>query len=216
MLTIIPSILTNNFNDFKEKLSFCEGVVDRVQIDVVDGVFADNRTIDPSLIGNLDIEINLDFHLMVKEPTSWVEKCANAGADRIIAQIEMMDSQIDFVGKVQSLGLGVGLAINLKTPVSKLNPVILTNLDMVLVMTVEAGFGGQKFHPEVLEKVSQLDEIRARDNTPYKICVDGGETKEVIDDTRMAGADEVIFGGRLFEGSLLDNIEKLTKAAYGR
>jgi ribulose-phosphate 3-epimerase len=216
VIKIIPSILTVNLNELKEELSICEGVVDRVQIDVVDGVFANNKTIDPSLITNLDTELNLDFHLMVKEPASWVEKCANAGADRIIAQIEMMDSQADFVGKVQSLELGVGLAINLATPVSKLDPVILTNLDAVLVMAVEAGFGGQKFHPEVLEKIKKLDDIRVRDKTPYKICVDGGETKEVIDNTRIAGADEVVFGRRLFEGDLLGNIEKLTRAAYGR
>lgn len=216
MVEIIPSILTNNATEAVELLGRCDGVTNRVQIDIVDGVFANNKTIDPANLGTPDLSVGLDFHLMVKEPVNWVEKCANTGADRIIGQIEMMESQIEFVKRVQEMDLRVGLAIDLNTPVSAFDPVVLNDLDMVLVMTVKAGFGGQKFVPAALDKVRELDEIRIRDRTPFRICVDGGETEDVVDDTNFAGADEVVFGRRLFKGDLGENIKKFELAASRR
>lgn len=212
MVDVIPAILTNNAQEVRDKVALCDGVVSRVQIDIIDGVFADNKTIDPSLITNLDAFIGLDFHLMVKEPINWVEKSANAGADRIIGEIEMMESQKEFVEKVQLTNLRVGLAIDLDTPVSALDALILNNLDVVLVMAVKAGWGGQEFNPKVLEKIKELDEIRIRDKTPFKICVDGGETESTISKTHFAGADEVVIGARIFSGNLKENVEKMQEA----
>lgn len=212
MVDVIPAILTNNIQEVKDKVLLCDGIVSRVQIDIIDGVFADNKTIDPSLITNLEAFIGLDFHLMVKEPINWVEKSANAGADRIIGQIEMMENQKDFVEKVQLTNLRVGLAIDLDTPVSVLDPLILNNLDVVLVMAVKAGWGGQKFDSSVLTKIKELDEIRVRDKTPFKICVDGGETESTISKTHFAGADEVVVGARIFNGDLKENVEKMQEA----
>lgn len=218
---IIPAILTDNVTDLVDKVqrindvSFVDGVtVRKIQIDIIDGVFVNNKTVDPANIVGLETDLGLDFHLMVKEPINWVEKCANAGADRIIGQIEMMESQVDFVGKVQETGLYVGLAVDLETPISKLDPVILSNVDVVLVMAVNAGWGGQKFDKRVLDKINELDEIRVRDKTPFKICVDGGETESVIDDTHYAGADEIVIGKRLFDGDLAQNLKRFTEAAY--
>ena len=212
MVDVIPAILTNNIQEVRDKVAMCDGVVSRVQIDVIDGIFADNKTIDPSLITNLDAFIGLDFHLMVKEPINWVEKSANAGADRIIGQIEMMGSQLEFVEKVQLTNLRVGLAIDLDTPVSMLDSLVLNNLDVVLVMAVKAGWGGQEFNPKILDKIKELDQIRIRDKTPFRICVDGGETEAVIGDTHFAGADEVAVGQRIFNGNLKENIEKMITA----
>lgn len=221
MVEIIPAILTDNITELEERLGAVDEAVDanganikRVQIDIIDGEFVDNKTVDPANMGGVDTNLSLDFHLMVKEPINWIEKCANAGADRIIGQIEMMHSQVDFVGRVQESGLYVGLAVDLETPVSKLDPVVLTNVDVVLLMAVKAGWGGQKFDARVLEKIKELDEIRARDATPFKICVDGGETEETINETHFAGADEVVAGKRLFDGNLKENIERMQKAAY--
>lgn len=214
MVKIIPAILTNDIKEIEEKLARSEGIVDRVQIDVIDGQFAASRTIDPSFVRNIETDINLDFHLMTKEPVDWVEKAVTGGADRIIGQIEKMTSQVDFVGKVQSVGLSVGLAIDIETPVSSFDPVVLTNLDVVLVMAVKAGFGGQKFDKRALAKIRWLDETRVRDDTPYKICVDGGETLETVDDVRVAGVDEIVVGKRIFQGDLVKNIKKFTGAAY--
>lgn len=223
MVEIIPAILTDSVTELEEKLDRVDEAVEasganikRVQIDIIDGKFVDNRTIDPSNITGIDTNLSLDFHLMVKEPINWVEKCATAGADRIIGQIEMMNSQPDFIGRVQEVGLYVGLAVDLGTPISKLDPVVLTDVDVILVMAVRAGWGGQKFDRRVLGKIKELDEIRVRDSTPFKICVDGGETEDVIDDTHFAGADEVAIGKRLFAGSLKDNIERMQLAAHGK
>ncbi len=209
MVDVIPAILTNDINEVIEKIGLCEDVVPRAQIDIIDGVFADNKTIDPSALTNIDTFVGLDFHLMVKEPANWVEKVANAGADRIIGQIEMMTSQKEFVEKVQYTNLRIGLAVDLETPVASLDPLILNNVDVVLVMAVKAGWGGQSFDKRVLAKIKELDEIRVRDKTPFKICVDGGETESVIDDTHFAGADEVVIGARIFNGNLKDNIERM-------
>lgn len=214
MVEIIPAILTSDIREVEEKLKRAEGVVKRVQIDIIDGVFANNKTIDPSSLENLEIDCDLDFHLMTKEPIDWVERAVRGGADRIIGQIEMMENQVDFVGKVQEAGLYVGLAINIATPVTELDPVVLTNLDVVLVMSVKAGFGGQKFESSTLDKIKDLDEIRARDDTPFRICVDGGETTEVIDETHFAGADEVAIGRRIFEGDLVQNLRKFQRSAH--
>ncbi|OGM11991.1 hypothetical protein A2Z22_04900 [Candidatus Woesebacteria bacterium RBG_16_34_12] len=217
MIEIIPAILTSDPQELKDLLIRCEDAsVGRVQIDIVDGVFAKNKTIDPSVILNLNLDLNLslDFHLMVKEPINWIERCVSVGADRIIGQVEMMSNQVEFVGKVTEIGTKVGLAIDLDTPVSNLDSVILTNLDVVLVMSVSAGFGGQKFDEKALDKIKKLDEIRARDDTPFRICDDGGIVLEWIDDSRREGADEVSIGRRLFKGDLKKNVERFQKAAY--
>lgn len=220
-IDIIPAILTNNVNELKSMLSTVSETVDvnetpvsRVQIDVIDGEFVDNKTVDPGVLEGLDTNLSLDFHLMVKEPINWVEKSANAGADRIIGQIEMMSSQVEFLKRVQDTGLYIGLAIDLDTSVSQLDPLVLNNLDVVLLMAVRAGWGGQPFNKSVLEKIKELDEIRSRDKTPFRICVDGGETEETVDETHFAGADEIVIGRRLFLGSIHDNIKKLQAAAH--
>ncbi|KKQ42688.1 MAG: Ribulose-phosphate 3-epimerase [Microgenomates group bacterium GW2011_GWC1_37_8] len=214
MVEIIPSILTDNPEELRELISLCEGVVQRVSIDIIDGKFADNKTIDPSILFDIDTTLKVDYQLMVVEPVNWVERCVRGQADRIIGHIEHMTNQLEFVGKVQEVGAMVGLALDLDTPVDKLDPTILNNLDVVLVMSVAAGFGGQNFDDRVLDKIKKLDEIRVRDNTPFKIQDDGGITLDKIDDVRLGGVDEVSIGRRLFESDLRSNIEKFTKAAY--
>lgn len=221
MIEIIPAILTNSSSDLKQKISQIDNenmdvpLTKRVQIDIVDGVFADNKTIDPTAVGGIDTYLGIDFHLMVKEPINWVEKCVNSGADRIIGQIEMMRNQREFIEKVQLTGLRVGLAIDLSTPVDSIDLEIITDLDVILVMSVKAGFGGQKFDKSVIDKIAELNEIKLRDKTPFRICVDGGETEDVIEFTHLAGADEVVIGNRIFEGDLNNNIKELEEAAHG-
>lgn len=215
MVEIIPAVLTTDIREVEEKLTRAEGIVRRVQIDIIDGVFAENRTIEPSALEAVETDLSLDFHLMTKEPIDWVERAARGGADRIIGQIEMMASQVEFVGKAVEIGLQVGLAIDLKTEIEALDPVVLNNLDVVLVMAVKAGWGGQKFDPRALTKVKRLDEIRAKDKSPFRLCVDGGETLETVDETHFAGADEVAIGARIFKGDLAQNIEAFNKAAHG-
>lgn len=214
MVEIIPAILTNDIKEVEEKLTRAEGVVKRIQIDIVDGVFAANKTIAPSFLEDIETDLNLDFHLMTKDPADWVERAVRGGAERIIGQIESMSDQVGFIGKVAEVGLSVGLAIDVDTDIEKIDQTIITNLDVVLVMSVKAGFGGQEFDLSALLKVNELDKIRVRDDTPFKICVDGGINEDNIKKVVKAGADEVVIG-RVFDGDLAENLEKLRKAAYG-
>lgn len=213
MVEIIPAILTNDPVELIEMLKRCEGAVGRVQIDIVDGQFVDNKTIDPSSLEQLDLDLNLDFHLMVKEPIGWVEKCGRAGADRIIAQVEEMGDQVRFLEKVEEVGASVGLALDLGTEIGAIDASLLTSLDVILLMAVKAGWGGQKFGKSVLKKIEELGNLRKKENGFFKICVDGGETVDVIDDTYAVGADEVAIGRKLFEGNLAENITRFQKAA---
>jgi ribulose-phosphate 3-epimerase len=151
---------------------------------------------------------------MVKEPINWIERCVQGQADRIIGHIEQMSDQVEFVGRVQEVGAKVGLGLDLATPVSDLDVTILNDLDTVLVMSVPAGFGGQKFDKSALEKIRELDEIRSRDKSPYVIHGDGGITFDNIGDVRRAGADEVSIGVRIFEGDLEENVKAYIKEAY--
>ncbi|KKQ98173.1 MAG: Ribulose-phosphate 3-epimerase [Candidatus Woesebacteria bacterium GW2011_GWB1_39_12] len=214
MIQIIPSILTNNPNELQEKLTLCEGLVERVSIDIIDGKFADNKTIDPIILFDLDTSLKIDYQLMVYEPVNWIERCVRGQADRIIGHIEQMSDQVEFVGKVQEVGLSIGLALDIETSVAKIDPTILTNLDVVLVMSVKAGFGGQEFDKRAINKIRELDEIRARDDSPYRIQDDGGITLESIYNVHKIGVDEVSIGRKLFDGDLAKNLAKFQKAAH--
>jgi ribulose-phosphate 3-epimerase len=215
-MKVVPAILTSDINELKSTLQRCEGIVDRVQIDIIDGVFADNKTIDPASLESIETELFLDFHLMVKEPVNWVERCARAGGARIIGQIEHMANQIEFIEKVQEVGAEAGLAVDLPTAVSTLELTAISSVDCVLVMSVPAGFGEQEFDASALLKVKELNKIRDRDGMSFSIIDDGGITFETVDDTKRVGVDEVAIGRRLFEGDLKENIERMIKAAYSR
>lgn len=212
MIEIIPAILTNDLGELEDKIKQAEGLVQRVQVDIIDGVFANNRTVALESLEGIETKLLLDVHLMVHEPDSWVERAVRALADRMIGQVETMSDQVRFIGHAQETGSKVGLALDLPTPVSAIDPVILNNLDVVLVMSIKAGFGGQEFNKSALEKIKALDEIRSRDNTPFRICVDGGINSQNIGEVRRAGADEVAIGQSLFAGDLAENIERLKKA----
>jgi ribulose-phosphate 3-epimerase len=213
MVEIIPAVLTKNPIEAREMIGRCDGVVQRVQIDIIDGIFADNKTIVPQDLKGLDVFLGLDFHLMVDNPINWVEKCVGVGADRIIGQIEKMPSQKDFVEKVQDKNLRLGLALDLATPVEEISAELYSELDVVLLMAVPAGFGGQKFNLDVLKKVEKLSQIRREIKTPFRICVDGGEAEDVIDDSVREGADEIVIGRRLFNGDLTVNIKNMQVAS---
>jgi len=208
MVEIIPAILTSNPAEAKELIEKAEGKVGRVQIDIIDGVFANNKTIDPITIQEVDSKIQFDFHLMVKEPVKWVEKCVRAGGDRIIGQIEMMENQAEFIDKVLSTEAKAGLAVDLDTPVMDLKQDYLKEVSVILLMSVKAGFGGQAFNDKVLKKIDELSEIRKRDKMKFKICVDGGVSIDNIEIIRKHHVDEVSIGRRIFEESLEENIKK--------
>lgn len=221
-MDIIPAILTKDPAELVEKMQRVEGLarlaegdprrIQRVQIDIVDGVFADNKTITLDMLASIETNLLLDVQLMTKEPALWVEHAVRALADRIIGHVEMMGNQRDFVVRVQETGHLVGLGLDLDTPVVKIEEDVLLDLDVVLLMSVKAGFGGQEFQNSVLPKTEELVALRQKLNTAFAICVDGGINEENIKRLQDCGADEVAIGSSLFEGDIQENLEKLRKA----
>lgn len=222
MIEIVPSILTNSPEEFRKMIEKLKDVIlpygmplKKVQIDINDGQFLGNKTVEPVVMEGVETDLEIDFHLMTKEPIDWVEKCVRGGADRIIGQIEHMSDPIAFLGKVQEAGAKVGLALDIETEIERLDETVLTSLDVILLMCYPAGVGGQKFDERVLDKVKILHEIRMREARLFSICVDGGITIDNIKSVKLAGANEVAIGGkRVFAGDIEVNIENYLKAAY--
>lgn len=215
MVEIIPSILTNDPQLAIEYLGQAEGVASRVQIDIVDGVFADNKTIDPIVIQEIETTVSLDFHLMVKEPINWIEKSIHAGGERIIGHIEMMEDPDAFIFKVQAAGRIAGLGIDLDTPLVEVSEELLSSVGVVLLMSSKAGFGGQEFQQSVLDKIAYLHALRKEKGYQFRICDDGGVTLNWADDIRQKGTDEIAIGNRIFNGDLKENIKQFQDAASG-
>lgn len=223
VVNVIPAILTNNEDEFgklaNESSEYLGSYPNKLHIDVIDGVFAENISILPDLPekpgeGSVVIARGVDIHLMVNEPIEWIAKCSKSfHVERIIGHVEMMSDQEKFVEEVRNVRK-VGLAIDLDTPISRIADRLFNKLDLVLVMSVKAGFGGQKFNVSALEKVKHLNHLRKEKGYKYKIGVDGGVTPDNIKLIVEAGADEVCVGRRLFDGDLAGNIQKYLKAAY--
>lgn len=206
-MIVIPAILTNDLNELTDLLLKAEKGTDRVQIDVIDGKFVENSTIDPEVLKNISTFLNFDFHLMVSEPIDWIEKCRQGEKNRIIGQIENMKSQAEFVQKVKENKFMAGLAVDLETPIEKLEEKILPQVDLILLMSVKAGWGGQEFNLDVWDKIKKVVELRKKLNANFKISVDGGVTKELVMEMAGQGVDEVFVGRRIFEPDLKENLK---------
>ncbi len=206
-MKIIPAILTNDLGELTSLENIAEGAVDRIQIDVIDAKFAPNSTIDPAVLKNINTILNLDFHLMVKDPIEWIEHCVAGEKNRIIGQIEYMANQNEFIDTVLNSKSLPGLALDLPTPVDKLDKEVLSKIDVILLMSVPAGFAGQEFNLDVWTKISQIIKIRKDSNLEFKVCIDGGITKELINQMESQGVDEVAVGKRIFEPDLKENLK---------
>lgn len=183
----------------------------RIQIDIIDGVFAQGKTIDPILLKDYDLSFEVDYHLMVKDPINWVEKCVDGQGDRIIGEVEMMNDQMEFIKKIQSVGLEVGLALDLETPPDAISDDVLQSLDVVLLMSRKAGFEAHTFELSTFDKIKEMVDRRNKLSHRFRICVDGGVTDQLIADLAKVGVDEAIVGRRIFEGDLAENIKELAE-----
>jgi len=175
MITIIPAILEKSLGEFEKKLSLVWGNVSRVQVDVIDGVFADAKTIGPEDLGQIDTIVAFDAHLMVEKPEEWIKRCLAGGIDRVFGQVEKMKDKVAFIGDAQAEGLAVGLAYDIETPLDGLEKYI-NDLDAVLLMSVKAGKQGGKFDERVLPKIKQIRKLSKK----IDIVVDGGLNEENI------------------------------------
>ena len=175
MIKIVPAIMSDSLEEFKKELEKVWSVVSRVQVDVIDGKFAERKTIGPEELNMVDTVVAFDVHLMVEKPEEWVSRCAMGGVDRVFGQVEKMEDVVAFVGDVQAEGMAVGLAYGIDTPLDGLKEVI-DNLDAVLLLAVKAGKQGQEFDERVLEKIKKVRELSKK----VILVIDGGLNEEKI------------------------------------
>ncbi|MBI4235699.1 ribulose-phosphate 3-epimerase [Candidatus Peregrinibacteria bacterium] len=192
-LKIAPSILSADFGKLNEEISQIAAVSDILHIDVMDGHFVPNISFGAPVMKCIKTFVPLDVHLMIDIPSKYVDDFVKAGADRIIFHAESKDKPSSVIDKIILLGAKPAIAIKPMTPVSAITE-FLPMLDMVLVMTVEPGFGGQAFMPEMIEKIKKLRAL----GFDKDIGVDGGINAETAKICRDAGANLLVAGNYVF------------------
>ena len=213
-IQISPSILSADFSQLGSEIKKLEeGGADLIHIDVMDGHFVPNLTIGPPVIKNLRkyTKLPFDVHLMITPVHEYIESYANAGANIITIHPEATKNLKESINLIKKFGKKAGVSLNPKTEIKTLIDEI-ENINLVLVMSVNPGFGGQKFMPEVLHKVRELKKIKDKSQYQFDIEVDGGinfsNSKIVLE----AGADILVSGTTVFKennGNIKTNIEKL-------
>lgn len=195
---LAPSLLSADFGCLLDEVKSIEGAdTDLLHVDVMDGHFVPNLTIGPIVVESLArrTSLPLDCHLMVSEPEKWIEPFAQAGASIITVHCEASVHLNRLLAKIRETGLGVGVSLNPSTPLSAIEEV-LDLVDLVLVMSVNPGFGGQKFIDSSLEKIRRLADLRG--SRKFCIEVDGGVGASNIRALRDAGADIFVAGQAVF------------------
>lgn len=199
---IAPSILSANFVRMEEEVrSLQESGADLVHCDVMDGVFVNNITFGIKMVEDLRkvTTLPLDCHLMIVNPEKYVERFAKAGADIITVHYEAcQDNLKEVLSLIKSTGVKCGAVINPDTPVEKIADV-LPLCDMVLVMSVFPGFGGQKFIPTALDKLRQLRALIDESGREIDLQIDGGVTEENVAEVKAAGANVIVAGSAVFK-----------------
>ena len=212
MPIIAPSLLSANFLNLEADCKMLnESEADWYHLDVMDGRFVPNISFGPMLVEffRKATTKTCDVHLMIVEPGKYAEAFKNAGADILSVHIEACPHLHRNVQQIKSLGMKAGVAINPHTPVSALSD-ILHDIDVVCMMSVNPGFGGQKFIPFTIERIKQLRKLIEEKKLAVKIEIDGGVTLENAPSIIAAGADVLVAGNTVFKsGNPVDTIKKL-------
>jgi ribulose-phosphate 3-epimerase len=213
-IQISPSILSADFSQLGTEIKRLEdGGADMIHVDVMDGHFVPNLTIGPPVIKSLrkHSSLKFDVHLMISPVHKYIEAYANAGADIITIHPEATQNLADSIKAIKNLNKKVGVSLN---PESKIELIteFLDQIDLVLIMSVNPGFGGQKFMPEVLDKIKQLKKIQQEKNLNFDIEIDGGINFENCKIAIDAGANILVSGTTIFksnDGDIKKNINLL-------
>jgi len=176
-----------------------EGAADRLHLDIMDGHFVPNLTFGPGVVSSLRKKVNLPFeaHLMMDNPEKWVDAFVLAGCDLIIPHIETSFHADRLINSIKERGIKAGIALNPSTPLCDLE-YILPKLDLVLLMTVNPGFGGQDFIPGVLSKIRDLKQMGREKKLSFEIEVDGGINQNTAKKVVEAGATVLVVGTAIF------------------
>ncbi|MCR5461907.1 MAG: ribulose-phosphate 3-epimerase [bacterium] len=208
-MQIAPSILSSDFARLALEIESIKNC-DMVHIDVMDGHFVPNLTFGAPVVKCIRkyTELFFDCHLMISNPLKYAKDFANAGADLITFHYESDDNPKEVIDEIKRLGCKVGISIKPKTKVEEVYP-YLDMVDLVLVMSVEPGFGGQSFMAEVLDKVRKLKELKQKENKKYVIEIDGGIDDKTIHLAKEAGVEICVAGSYIFKQK--DRIETIKK-----
>jgi ribulose-phosphate 3-epimerase len=216
LIELAPSILSADFARLGEQVrAAAEGGASVIHVDIMDGHFVPNLTIGPPVVKSLRkvTQLPLDCHLMIENPDEFIPVFADAGASWISVHQEAVVHLNRTLHLIRSHDCRAGVVINPATPVSTLSEV-LDIVDYVLVMSVNPGFGAQKFIPSTLHKMRALAEIRQRRGLQFRIEVDGGVAHDTVEDVVRAGGEILVAGNAVFgSGDPKKNTESLLKAA---
>lgn len=199
MIKISPSLLAADFSNLTKDINRIEDHADMLHLDIMDGVFVPNLSIGTCVIEPIRkiSALTFDVHLMITNPMRYIADFAKAGADIITIHYESCDNQIEVLKAIKELGVKPSISIKPATPAFILEPII-DYVDMVLVMTVEPGFGGQSFIPETLNNVRAVKELASSKGRDIMIEVDGGINAQNIRKAYDAGANVFVAGSSVF------------------
>lgn len=204
------SVLGADLTDMRKFLSSLdESGTDMLHFDVMDGVFVPNLSYGMPVLKDMDrcTDLFMDVHLMINDPAKYVKNFAESGADLITFHAESKSDISETIKLIKSLGIKAGISIKPATPVSNIEK-YLSDIDLVLVMTVEPGFGGQSFMEDMIPKIKELDKYRKENNLTYKIEVDGGINNITGKKCADAGADVLVSGSYVLKSENMK--EKVT------
>jgi ribulose-phosphate 3-epimerase len=216
LIELAPSILSADFAHLARQVqAAAEGGASVIHVDIMDGHFVPNITIGPPVVRSLrkTTDLPLDCHLMIENADQYIPDFTDAGADWISVHQEACRHLNRTLRLIRDHGALAGVVINPATPVETLSEV-LDIVDYVLVMSVNPGFGGQKFIPGAMHKIRKLSELRAQRGLSYRIEVDGGVALDTVTEVVRAGAEILVAGNAVFgKGDPKENAQKLLKAA---